>query len=200
MSAGPHTDLVLFDPAHGTITIEKVASTPANPARAVLEGVRRLAAGGAEPGAIAFFAHGTTITTNALLEMRGARVGMLITKGYRAIQEVQSQARDGNPFDYFYKKPEPIAPQSLTREIPGRIDYEGNELAPLDREAVAQAARSLREAGVASIAVCYLFSFMNPPTNRPPDGSSPKSIPRRQSRCRARCCRGCANGRACPRP
>ena len=159
---GTHTDLVLLNPADGTIAIEKVASTPANPALAVMEGVRRFVAGGAEPDAIAFFAHGTTITTNALLEMRGARVGMLITEGYRAIQEVQSQARDGNPFDYFHKKPEPIAPQSLTREIPGRIDYEGNELAPLDRAAVAEAARSLREAGAASIAVCYLFSFMNP--------------------------------------
>ncbi len=159
---GTHTDLVLLNAADGTIAIEKVASTPANPALAVLEGVRRFAAAGVAPGAIAFFAHGTTITTNALLEMRGAKVGMLITKGYRAIQEVQSQARDGNPFDYFYEKPVPIAPQSLTREISGRIDYQGNELAPLDRDAVAEAARSLREADVASIAVCYLFSFMNP--------------------------------------
>ncbi len=163
---GTHTDLVLLNAADGAIAIEKVLSTPSNPALAVLEGVRRFVAGGVKPGAIEFFAHGTTITTNALLEMRGAKVGMLITKGYRAIQEVQSQARDGNPFDYFYKKPEPIAPQSLTREIGGRIDYEGNELAPLDREAVAEAARSLREAGVASIAVCYLFSFMNPAHER----------------------------------
>ncbi len=50
--------------------------------------------------------------------MRGAEVGLLITKGFRAVQEVQSQARDGNPFDYFYEKPEPIAPQSLTRRNP----------------------------------------------------------------------------------
>ena len=96
------------------------------------------------PDAIEFFAHGTTITTNALLEMRGAKVGLLITKGFRAVQEVQSQARDGNLFDYFYAKPEPIAPQSLTREIPGRIDFEGNELEPLDGEAVRRAARELK--------------------------------------------------------
>ena len=80
------------------------------------------------PANIEFFAHGTTITTNALLEMRGAKVGLLITKGYRAVQEIQNQARDGNLFDYFYAKPAPIAPQSLTREIPERSDYLGNVL------------------------------------------------------------------------
>ena len=79
---------------------------------------RKFIARGVAPDAIEFFAHGTTITTNALLEMRGAKVGLLITKGYRAVQEVQNQARDGNLFDYFYAKPQPIAPQSLTRKSP----------------------------------------------------------------------------------
>ena len=159
---GTHTDLVLLDADSGGILIEKVPSTPANPAAAVLDGLARLVDRGVAPEDIEFFAHGTTITTNALLEMRGARVGMLITEGYRAVQEVQSQARDGNPFDYFFRRPDPIAPQSLTQEVPGRIDFEGNELAPLDEAAVRDAARSLRDAGVESVAVCYLFSFMNP--------------------------------------
>jgi N-methylhydantoinase A len=159
---GTHTDLVLLDTASGTLMVEKVASTPRNPALGVLDGVARFIAKGADPAAIAFFAHGTTITTNALLEMRGAKVGLLITKGFRAVQEVQTQARDGNLFDYFHAKPEPIAPQSLTREIPERSDYAGNVLIPLDREAVRQAARELKAAGVESIAVSYLFSFMNP--------------------------------------
>ena len=90
------------------------------------------------------------------------RSGLLITKGYRAVQEVQNQARDGNLFDYFYAKPQPIAPQSLTREIPERSDYAGTVLAPLDRDAVRRAARELKDAKVDSIAVCYLFAFMNP--------------------------------------
>lgn len=158
---GTHTDLVLLDPVAGSIAIEKVPSTPSNPALAVLDGIGRLIANGIDPAAIEFFSHGTTITTNALLQMRGARVGLLISDGYRAIQEVQNQARDGNPFDYYYKKPEPIAPQSLTREIPGRIDFEGNELTPLDEETVRRAAGELAAAGVESIAICYLFSFMN---------------------------------------
>jgi N-methylhydantoinase A len=159
---GTHTDLVLYDAATGVLLVEKVPSTPHNPAAGVLDGIANFVRRGVDPAAIDFFAHGTTITTNALLEMRGAKVGLLITKGYRAIQEIQNQARDGNLFDYFYEKPVPIAPQSLTREIAERTDYLGNVLVGLDREAVRCAARELRAAGVESIAVCYLFSFMNP--------------------------------------
>jgi N-methylhydantoinase A len=159
---GTHTDLVLLDTSTGALMVEKVSSTPKNPALGVLNGVGKFIARGIAPADIAFFAHGTTITTNALLEMRGAKVGLLITKGYRAVQEVQNQARDGNLFDYFYAKPRPIAPQSLTKEIPERSDYLGNVLMPLDQAAVRAAARDLKAAGVESIAVCYLFSFMNP--------------------------------------
>ena len=159
---GTHTDLVLFDQQAGDIKVEKVSSTPANPALGVLGGVRRFLDAGIDPGEIGFFAHGTTITTNALLEMRGARVGLMVNAGFNAIQEIQNQSRDGNPFDYFYDKPSPIAPQSRTRQIPGRIDYEGNELAPLDEAAVKDAALSLASAGVESIAIAYLFSYMNP--------------------------------------
>jgi N-methylhydantoinase A len=159
---GTHTDLVLLDTQTGELLIEKIATTPKNPAEGVLNGLAKFVRGGIAPSQIGFFAHGTTITTNALLEMRGAKVGLLITKGYRAVQEVQNQARDGNLFDYFYSKPAPIAPQSLTREIPERCDYAGNVLLALDETAVRRAARELKAAGVESIAVCYLFSFMNP--------------------------------------
>src|SRR3954471_22397562 len=159
---GTHTDLVLLDTSTGELLVEKVSSTPKNPALGVLNGVARFIARGIAPDAIEFFAHGTTITTNALLEMRGAKVGLLITQGFRAVQEIQGEARDGNLFDYFYAKPAPIAPQSLTREIPERSDYQGNVLLALDRNAVRQAARELKAAGVESIAVCYLFAFMNP--------------------------------------
>ena len=65
--------------------------------------------------------------------MRGARVGLLINAGFRAVQETQGQARDGNLFDYFYQKPVAIAPQSRTREIAGRIDHAGAELRPARR-------------------------------------------------------------------
>ena len=159
---GTHTDLVLHDVTTGALLVEKVASTPSNPAAGVLNGIANFVRRGIDPAQIDFFAHGTTITTNALLEMRGAKVGLLITKGYRAVQEIQTQARDGNLFDYFYEKPVPIAPQSRTREIAERTDYLGHVLIALDRAAVRRATLELKAAGVQSIAVCYLFSFMNP--------------------------------------
>ena len=83
---GTHTDLVLLNVDSGELMVEKVSSTPKNPALGVLNGVMRFVARGVKPEEISFFAHGTTITTNALLEMRGAKVGMLITKGFRTVQ------------------------------------------------------------------------------------------------------------------
>jgi N-methylhydantoinase A len=159
---GTHTDLVLLDVNDGSIAVEKVATTPANPALGIMRGIGNFAARGIDLAATEFFSHGTTITTNALLEMQGAKVGLLINRGFRAVQETQMQARDGNVFDYFFQKPPPIAPQSLTHEIGGRIDYRGAELEPLDEEAVRAATVALQAAGVTSIAVCYLFSYMNP--------------------------------------
>jgi len=159
---GTHTDLVLLDAASGILVVEKVSSTPKNPALGVLEGIAKFVEKGVQAKDIEFFAHGTTITTNALLEMRGAKVGLFITRGYRAVQEVQNQARDGNLFDYFYAKPPQIAPQSLTKEIPERTGHSGEVLLALDEEAVRRSARELKSAGVDSIAVCYVFSFMNP--------------------------------------
>src|SRR5580658_6434830 len=163
---GTHTDLVLLDVSSGALAVEKVSTTPKNPALGIMRGIDNFAARGVDLSSIAFFSHGTTITTNALLEMRGAKVGLLINRGFRAIQETQGQARDGNVFDYFFQKPEPIAPQDLTREIGGRVDYTGAELEPLDEDAVRGAAAELKAAGVSSIAVCYLFSFMNPAHER----------------------------------
>lgn len=159
---GTHTDLVLLNIETAELLVEKVSSTPKNPANAVLHGIDKLLERGISPDDIEFFAHGTTVTTNALLEMRGARVGLLITEGYRGVQEVQTLARDGNLFDYFYSKPSPIAPQSLTREIPERSDYNGHVLKELDQNSVRHAVRELKNKGAESIAVCYLFSYANP--------------------------------------
>src|SRR3979490_2890376 len=83
---GTHTDLVLLDSRTGQLMVERVASTPENPALGGPDGAARFLARGVSRAEIGFFAHGTTITTNALLEMRGCRVGFLITRGYRAVQ------------------------------------------------------------------------------------------------------------------
>lgn len=158
---GTHTDLVLANPVTGAIEIEKVHSTPSNPSIGVLEGTRRLVARGIGPDEIDFFSHGTTVTTNALLEMKGAKIGLLITKGFRAIQEVQSQAREGNQFELKFRRAKALVPQRLTREVGGRIGYTGEEIDPLDEEDIRRAVSELCGEGVTSFAVCYLFSFMN---------------------------------------
>ncbi len=158
---GTHTDLVLADSHTGAVRIEKLPTSPGNPALAVLEGLDRLCANGVDPRDIAYFAHGTTVTTNALLEDKGARVGLLINAGFRAITEVQTQARDSNPFDHLFQRAPHITPPSRTFEIPGRIDHAGAEIAALDGDAVRDAALALADDGVRSFAVCYLFSFMN---------------------------------------
>ena len=162
---GTHTDLVLVD-GNGNLRAEKLASTPGNPAIAVLAGIARLVESGIAPAEIGFFGHGTTVTTNALLQMTGARIGLLINAGFRAIQEVQTGARETNQFDLKFRRPAPLAPQSRTAEIGGRIDFRGREIEPLAEDDVERAARRLREAGVESFAICFLFSFMNPAHER----------------------------------
>lgn len=160
---GTHTDMVLCDAATGAIRIEKLASTPQNPAIAVLEGLGRFVAAGTPPDAIEFFSHGTTVTTNALLEMKGARIGLLINAGMRGIAEVQTQGRhEASPFDHFFRRPKSLVRPSFTREIGGRLDYRGSEIEPLDEEAIRLAAHELAAQGVVSFAICFLFSFMNP--------------------------------------
>ncbi len=176
--------------------VEKVSSTPKNPALGVLNGVGKFVARGIAPGDIEFFAHGTTITTNALLEMRGAKVGLLITKGYRAVQEVQNQARDGNLFDYFYAKPQPIAPQSLTKEIPERSDYAGNVLVAARPRGRARG-RARAQGGGRRVDRGLLPVLVHESGARGGDARAhpARNFPACMSRCRARCCRASANGR-----
>ncbi len=159
---GTHTDVALTHGDGSAYRIEKVPSTPHNPAIAVLAGVDRLIASGVAPHEIEFFSHGTTATTNALLEMNGAKTALLINAGMSGVFEVQSQGRDGwSPFDHFFQRPEKLVRPPLIHEIAGRMDYRGRELEPLDEAAVREAARALRAQDVQSIGVCFLFSFMN---------------------------------------
>ena len=94
--------------------------------------------------------------------MKGSRFGLLITRGFRAVQEVQNQARESNQFDLRFRRPSALVPQSLTYEITGRMDFRGGELEPLDEADIVEAVDSLVERGVTSFAVCYLFAFANP--------------------------------------
>lgn len=163
---GTNTDLVLYDEASGMQLVEKLPSTPSNPATAILGGIDRLLARGISPQEIGFFAHGTTVTTNALLELKGVPIGLFITEGYTGVIDVQTQTRVGNMFDYTFQRPATLAPPEFIREIPGRMDRRGIEIAPLDVDAVRKGAEQLAARGVRSFAICYIFSFMNPAHER----------------------------------
>lgn len=162
-TGGTFSDFVLFDEDRGTYRILKVPSTPDNPSRAVLNGIDRLAADGIEPTDIQFFSHGTTVATNALLEERGAKVGLAVTQGFRGIYETMEQSRPFGPgiFDLAYEKPRLLAPESQTAEIGERIGPQGQVRVPLDPESVHEAIKRLEAEGIESVAICFLFSFMN---------------------------------------
>ena len=163
-TGGTFTDLIAFDQASGALRRAKVPSVPDDPSLAVIEALDKLFAEGAMPGDIAMIVHGTTVATNALLEGKGVRAGLLITKGFRAVYEARgwSQPRGADLLDTFYQKPPLLVPQYLTEEVLERLDYEGNVVTPLDEEMIRTAARKLVRKGVEAIAICFLFSFVNP--------------------------------------
>jgi N-methylhydantoinase A len=104
------------------------------------------------------------VGTNALLEEKGAKTGLMVTQGFRGIYEVMEQTRGYGPatYDLFFEKPRLLAPPYLTEEIPERVDFKGNVLKAIDVAASRAAIRRLQQKGVQSVAVCCLFSFLNP--------------------------------------
>jgi N-methylhydantoinase A len=162
---GTFTDVVGMEIETGKILVTKVPSIPADPSRAVAAGLQNLMEVHPEikPQDIDFFAHGTTVATNATIEGKGAKAGLLITKGFRALYDMRGGNRPMGPdlIDIHWNKPVGLVPQRMTYEVGGRMAFDGTELEPLDENAVRQAVRGLREAGAKSIAVCYLFSFIN---------------------------------------
>ncbi len=163
-TGGTFSDFVFFNEDTGEISITKVPSTPKEPFQAVLNGVNELIERGVRASDISFFSHGTTVGTNALLEEKGAKTGLLVTEGFRGIYEVMEQTRGYGPatYDLFFEKPRLLAPPYYTEEIPERVDFHGHVLKPIDVEAALQAVRRLKKKGVESVAVCFLFSFLNP--------------------------------------
>jgi N-methylhydantoinase A len=163
-TGGTFSDFVYLDEDTGEVSIAKVPSTPDDPSRAILEGVERLLARGVTPADVGYFCHGTTVGTNALLEGKGAKTGLLVTEGFSGIYPVGEQARPygGAIFDVMYDKPRPLVPQRLTGEVKERVDHRGNVLRQLDEDALRTTVRELKGQGLESIAVCLLFSFLHP--------------------------------------
>jgi N-methylhydantoinase A len=163
-TGGTFSDFVYLNEDTGDVSISKVPSTPDDPSRAILQGIETLLGKGVAAGDISFFCHGTTVGTNALLEGKGVRTGLLVTEGFRAIYPVGEQARPyGAPiFDVMFDKPPMLVPQSLTGEVRERVDFRGNVLVPLDEAALRDTVRGLRGEAIESLAVCLLFSFLHP--------------------------------------
>lgn len=162
---GTFTDTVVMDAESGA-SVFKTLSTPRDPVEGVLAGLRLAADSRGESlaallASCEFFSHGSTIGTNAVLEGKTARIGLICTKGHRDIL-LWREGGKANPFDWDLDYPEPFVPRRLTFAVAERISPEGNVLVPLDDAEVRGVIRSLRAAEVEAIAVALLWSFVNP--------------------------------------
>ena len=165
---GTFTDFVIQGPDNGARVL-KVPSTPDDPSEAVENGLQTaIVDNEIAPSAVTFFSHASTVTTNALIESEGVKTGLLITDGFSAIYETRTQARPpgDEAKDITYHDPPMLVPQRRTKGIPQRMDETGEVIEPLDEQTTRDAIHDLKERGVEAIAVCFLFSFMNPDHER----------------------------------
>ena len=167
-TGGTFTDLIAVEQNTGELRRAKVPSVSSDPSAAVLDAMDKLFAEGIDPADISLFVHGTTVATNALLEGKGVRTGLLITRGFRAVYEARgwSQPRGSDLLDTFYQKPPLLASQWLTEEVRERLDYRGEVVTALDEAGLRDSVHRLKAKGVEALAVCFLFSFLNPAHER----------------------------------
>ena len=163
---GTFTDAALVDGETGAIRVVKVLTTPEDPAQGFMAALERgLAECQASGRDVAAVVHATTVATNAIIEGKTARVGMLVTRGFRDILEIGRQIRS-RLYDVHLQKPAPLVPRRFSLEVTERLDHEGRVLQPLDLDEVRQAARRLRQEGVEAVVVCLLHSYLNPAHER----------------------------------
>jgi N-methylhydantoinase A len=163
---GTFTDIVYCDMSTGEVAIHKVSTTPDDPSRAIIEGVVEIcAANDVAPASIDYLLHGTTTATNAVLEHNGARTGMVTNQGFRDIVHIARHQRVEH-YSIMQELPwqnRPLAPRRHRKVVRGRlIPPHGEELEPLSEEDIVAAARALKAEGVEAVAVCFLFSYLNP--------------------------------------
>jgi N-methylhydantoinase A/oxoprolinase/acetone carboxylase beta subunit len=159
---GTFTDFVLLDDETGQIHIYKCLTTPQDPSDAVAQGIEALEQ--AVPGCVRQLQeviHGTTLVINAIIERKGARTGLITTRGFRDVLELGREIRYA-PYDIFAEYPPPLVPRWLRLEVDERVRADGSVLRPLDEAQARQVVRQLLELGVESIAVCLINSFENP--------------------------------------
>lgn len=159
---GTFTDLVVYDPASGRITLGKVPSTPEDQSQGILDGIKSLDITGSD---LTRVAHGSTVATNTALERSGADIAVLVTAGHR---DILITGRGNRTLMYNIKAtaPEPIVARDRCFQIPERLDVNGQVVTALDRDAVAHAAAQLAEQNCEAVAVCFLHSYANPDHER----------------------------------
>lgn len=160
---GTFTDVVCRH-ADGSLQSFKIPTTRANPADAVRDALAYMVQHwGVRPADIARFVHGTTVATNAVLERKGAVIGIIATEGFRDVLEIGRGARR-EIYDTVFKPQTPVflAARAMRRGVPGRLDVDGKVITPLDENALKQAATELQAAGARALAVSFLFSYLNP--------------------------------------
>jgi N-methylhydantoinase A len=161
-SGGTFTDVCLFDDETGRIEVWKVSSTPDDPSSGIAQGFQESTArAGLSPADIGYFGHGTTVATNALIQHLGARTGLITTAGFRDLLEIGRQKRP-DLYDLQADKPKVLVTRDLRLEVPERVRHDGSVETPLDETALRQAVRTLRDAGIDAVAVCFLYSFLHP--------------------------------------
>ena len=167
---GTFTDLMLYDTESSAVEVHKLPSTPDDPGRALVQGIGELCStAGIDPAEISAVFHGTTVATNAVLQHRGAVAGMITTKGFRDVVHIGRHQRPQH-YSVVQEIPwqaRPFVQRRHRKVVSERIvPPDGTVLEPLDEAGVRAAARELREAGVEAVAVCFLFSYLDPAHER----------------------------------
>jgi N-methylhydantoinase A len=159
---GTFTDFSIFNTETGKLFHFKRSSTPADPSEAIVKGIETILQDNRiQPGEISYLAHGTTVATNALIEKHGAKVALLTTAGFKDLMEIGWQKRP-SLYDLLKPKPQSLIRPGMKFEVNERILYDGRVKIPLDEKEVTDTVRQIKRAGAESIAVCTIFSFINP--------------------------------------
>ncbi|MDO9352201.1 MAG: hydantoinase/oxoprolinase family protein, partial [Solirubrobacteraceae bacterium] len=161
---GTFTDLLLHDSETGRTWLAKTPSTPHDQSVGVITGVRQICeTAGIAPGDLDAILHGTTVATNAVLERKGARVGLVVTEGFRTMLHLAEAWTPGPLFGFMvYDKPEPLVDLVDVREVPGRLDAGGAVVRELDEDAARQALAELRDNGVEALTVALMNAYADP--------------------------------------
>jgi N-methylhydantoinase A len=160
---GTFTDLLLLDQVSGSFWRHKTPSTPQDSSIGILTGVNAICAdAGITPADVEFLLHGTTVATNAILEGKGARVGLVTTQGYRQIMQIARSFVPGGLAGWIvWPKPKPLAALEDTVEIAGRMDARGNEVRPIDDADIRAALEKLKAQGVEALTVSLVNAYLN---------------------------------------